>query len=95
MDQSDKSKWEVDAKKRLKAWTLLEWGVAVGEPYHIVLRIGYAISKREWESYKNTDRSPYQLQTAMSPKAAKELGALLVQYAKKLEAQIPSKYEQN
>ena len=95
MNESDMSKWEVDVDNKLMAYTLLEWGVAVGEPYHVVLRIGYAVSRWEWDAYKDTDRSPHQLQTAMSPAAAKELGALLILYAKEMENQIPSKDEQN
>ncbi|WP_426130342.1 hypothetical protein [Pararhizobium sp. PWRC1-1] len=95
MSENDMSKWEVDTGNKLKAYTLLEWGVAVGEPYHIVLRIGYAVSKWEWDMFKDTDRSPHQLQTAMSPNAAKELGALLILYAKEMENHIPSKDEQN
>ena len=67
------SKWEVDVDNKLKAYTLLEWGVAVGEPYHVMLRIGYAMSRWEWDTYKDTDRSPHQFQTAMSPTAAREL----------------------
>lgn len=95
MSENDMSKWEVDADNKLKAYTLLEWGVAVGEPYHVMLRIGYAASKWEWDTYKDTDRSPHQFQTAMSPTAAKELGALLILYAEEVESQVPSKGEQN
>lgn len=95
MSENDMSKWEVDVGNKLKAYTLLEWGVAVGEPYHVMLRIGYAVSKWEWDTYKDTDRSPHQLQTAMSPTAAKELGALLILYAEEVENQVPSKGEQN
>ncbi len=95
MSESDLSKWEVDDENKLKAYTLLEWGVAVDEPYHVVLRIGYAVSRWEWDAYKDTDRSPHQLQTAMSPTAAKELGALLILYAEQVESQVPSKEEQN
>ncbi|MBP1862311.1 hypothetical protein [Rhizobium herbae] len=95
VNESDMSKWEVDVENKLKAYTLLEWGVAVGEPYHVVLRIGYAASKSEWDAYKDTDHSPHQFQTAMSPTAAKELGALLILYAKEIENHVPSKDEQN
>ena len=55
MRENDISKWEVDAGNKLKAYTLLEWGVAASEPYHVMLRIGYAISKWEWDTYKDTD----------------------------------------
>jgi hypothetical protein len=93
--ENDMSKWEVDVDNKLKAYTLLEWGVALAEPYHVVLRIGYAASKVEWDTYKDTDQSPHQFQTAMSPTAAKELGALLILYAKEMENHTPPKDEQN
>ena len=95
VSENDLSKWKVDIANKPKAYTLLEWGVAYGEPYHVVLRIGYAVSKWEWDTYKDTDRAPHQLQTAMSPTAARELGALLILYADEVENQVPSKGEQN
>lgn len=95
VSENDLSKWKVDLANKPKAYTLLEWGVAYGEPFHVVLRIGYAVSKWEWDTYKDTDRAPHQLQTAMSPTAARELGALLILYADEVESQVPSKGEQN
>jgi hypothetical protein len=95
VSESDMSKWDVDLENKLKAYTLLEWGTATADPYHVVMRVGYAISKREWDLYRDTELSPHQLQVAMSPAAAKELGAHLIRYAKKLEKQVPAKHMQN
>lgn len=95
VNENDMSKWDVDLENKLTAYTLLEWGTATADPHHVIMRIGYAISKKEWDLYRDTDISPHQLQVAMSPAAAKELGTYLIRYAKKLEKQVPAKRMQN
>ncbi|MBP1862282.1 hypothetical protein [Rhizobium herbae] len=81
MTPTDRSKWRFKKHDQLETQTLLEWGVASVPSHHVVMRVGYAISRQEWDEYQKTDRAPHQIQAVMSPTAAKELAAQLVLYA--------------
>ena len=79
----DSSKWDFHSNDE-KTQNLLEWGVAIAQR-HVVMRVGYATSHKEWDIYQKTDRPPHQIQASMSATAAKELAAQLIVYAEWLE----------
>lgn len=82
----DSSKWQFYSNDKLKTQSLLEWGVT-SMPLHdvVVLRLGYAVSQHEWDVYQRTDRSPHQIQVAMSAADARELSTQLLLYAELLD----------
>jgi hypothetical protein len=94
MTDKDRSKWHFRSENDLKADSLYDWGVAT-IAHHVVLRVGYAKSQAELDKARRHDRSPNQIQVAMSPKAARELADQLHRYATALEATVPPKDQQN
>lgn len=84
MRPTDSLKWDFHSNDELKTQNLLEWGVAIANR-HVVMRVGYAVSRNELDVYRKTDRPPHQIQAAMSAAAAKELAAKLIMYAEWLE----------
>lgn len=86
---AETAKWDFQSDGQLKTHALLEWGVASMPPRRIILRVGYAISQGEWDVYQRSDRSPHQIQAAMSSIAAKELAAQLLVYAELLDLERP------
>ena len=91
----DLSKWHMRAVGEIKADSLYDWGVAAITPHNVVMRVGYAKSQSELDKARRVDRSPHQIQVAMSPAAAKQLAEQLLKYAEALEASVPPKARQN
>jgi len=82
MEQAERANWEFDRNDQLRIQMLVEWGVT-SLPSHgaVVLRLGYALSRHEWNLYQSTDRPPHQIQAVMSAADARKIGSHLLLYA--------------